>query len=166
LVADLSQRLPSARVEVRRAASAEPCEWKGRRHQCPREDWNFVGPVILTAGGLMRQCTWMHPVGGGKLALTLPEFPLGERLEGHHGLSDSVLRGVNQAPVRLTVLLDGQELFHASNPNEQGWFDWTVDTPGREGTMGEVTVLVETTNPDQRHFCLTLASTRALPGGP
>jgi hypothetical protein len=166
VVADLAQRLGTGQVEVRRAAGAEACEWKGRRHQCPREDWSYVGPAIVTAGGLMRQCTWMHPVGGGRLALTLPLFPLGERLQGHHGLSDSVLRGVNQAAVRLSVLLDGQEVLTASNPNEQGWFDWAVETPGRDGSTGEVTLLVETSNPAQRHFCLTLASTRALPGSP
>jgi hypothetical protein len=139
-----------------------PCEpWDKDRFTCSSEDWNWVGPTILTAGGLIRKCVWMHPVAKGRLALHLPSSPLGERLEGRFGLSDAVARSSNRSPVEMHVLLDGTQILETSCPSELGWFEWSVDTPGRDGTTGEVTVEVEVENSGQRHFCFTILSTRA-----
>ncbi len=162
VVADLSQRLPHGSVEVVYPDSSVPCRpWEKDRFTCMSGDWNWVGPTILTAGGLIRKCVWMHPVDKGILTLRLPDSPLGTRLEGQFGLADAVATGSNKVPVKMHVWVDDRKLLETSCPPRLGWFDWSVETPTDDGKVGDVTVQVEVKNAGRRHFCFTIFSTRA-----
>ena len=163
VVADLSQRLETGSAEIVRAAGTEPCSpWDGARFQCPVDTWNYVGKAIQTVDGLMRECVWMHPVAGGRVTLHLPAVPLGERFEGHFGLHDAAAAGTNHADVHVTVRVDGQPAQEFTAPGIRGWPAWSVETPGRDGTVGDVTVSVDTLNAGQRHFCITMLTTKGL----
>jgi len=162
VVADLADRLPDGSVEVVRPHGPVRCApWQDGRFQCPAAEWNWVGPTTVTAGGLVRQCTWMHPAPDGRLVLHLPAFPLGERLEGHLGLSDLVAANPGRAAVRMTVAADGAAPCEFTAPPALGWNEWTCDTTGLAGAAADVTVTVEAADTAQRHFCMTLRSTRA-----
>ena len=162
VVADLSQRLDTGSAEIVRPGGAAPCSaWDGTRFQCPVDTWNYIGKTLQTVDGLMRQCVWMHPVEGGRLTLHLPGVPLGNRLEGHFGLHDVAAAGPNRANVRVSVQVAGQPAHDFTAPGSRGWREWSVDTTGLDGTVGDVTVSVETASAGQRHFCLTMLTTRA-----
>lgn len=164
VVADLAQYLPSGLAEVDGPHGTVACQpWDGDRFQCPQGDWNYVGRTILTADGMMRDCVWMHPPAQGPLTLLIPDVPLGERLEGHYGLHDVAGRTLDRAPVRLRIAVDDQEPQVFDNPPAMGWHTWVVPTPGRSGTRGNVRLSTESPDSTQRHFCVTLFSTRDAP---
>ena len=160
VVADLSRQLAGASAEVVRPGGKSPCQpFDGRRIKCPGPEWNYAGRTIIGADHLLRQCVWLHPIQGAEFVLHFDGVELGDRLEGFFGMDDAVVEPPSSHDVQFTVYLDGQRLEQLDCPSRRGWFHWRVDTPGRRGSRGRVSVSSAARFTGRRHFCFTAYTT-------
>lgn len=124
---DARAELPAARVTLVRADGTRvPCD--GTRptgepgHQCPNAEWNYVGPMVQTVEGELRQCLWAHPAGAGeRIEIEFEHAALGRELRVGAGIGDEAMGNDAGAPVRFTTLVDGRELGSIEVPFESDW---------------------------------------------
>lgn len=149
-LAFLPDRLSTATVSVGDRACARDARGVFR---CPAAPFVIVSREVREVDYLPRPCLYAHPAPGEPLAIRFPSVPLGRALRGHTGIvGEAALDG--EAPVRLTVKIDGEEAGAAEElPGEPGWHPFQIETLGRAGRTGDVTFVVTSADVDRRHFC-------------
>jgi len=160
VVADFAEMLPQARAEVIRSTGSVPCQpFDGKRIKCPGPEWNYAGRTIIVADHLLRDCIWLHPIQGARFSLVFEDVPLGDHIQGYFGMDDAAVDPPSRHTVTFHVMLDGEELERFTCPSRRGWFAWSVETPGRLGGRGTVTVQSSAPFTGRRHFCFTAYAT-------
>jgi hypothetical protein len=146
----LARRLPSAQVEQ----AGRACEPSPPGHfACSRANWNRVEERVERFGGAFRPCAWAHPPASGTLAIRFPEVPLGDRLEGGHGLADSAFTsGAATARVELEVRIGGSTVATLPVEPREGWQPVTLDTSAWSGQRADVELHVRATQSTRAHY--------------
>jgi hypothetical protein len=123
ILADLRERLPTARVE----GAAAP----------PRLE-------LAEVGFTPRRCILVVPRPGAPVRVTFPDLPAG-RLVGHVGLADVFTRRDERRPGRLTALQHGRALAEVTAGVDDGWLRFAAPAPG-----GDVTFVIASDGPNRQ----------------
>lgn len=182
---DFVEHVREARVSLVQDGHETSCGWRdelrprggglgagpitpAQRYQCdPRRPWLWVGATVQDDLGLRpRHCLWQHPAGPEPIRATFSDVPLGERIVLYGGLYYEHERNLENGPLSVAVLVDGEEVGRMLHVDGDGWKRMEASTqrpghPPRE--RGTVTVEVTAPNPHLRSFCWT-ASTRGEVG--
>ncbi len=149
-IAFLPDRLGTAAVSV----GGRPCAPDDRgAFRCPAPPFVVVARGMREVDSLPRPCLYAHPSPGEPLAIRFPAVPLGRTLRGHTGIvGEAALAG--RAPVRLAVLIDGEEVGQAEEPpGEPGWHAFELGTTRYAGRSATVTFVVSAADVESRHLC-------------
>ena len=149
-LAFLPDRLATATVSV----GGRPCARDARgAFRCPGPPFVVVAREVREVNYLPRPCLYAHPAPGAPLTIEFPGVPLGRALRGHTGIAGEATL-VGEAPVRLTVLVEGKEVGWAEEPPAQpGWHAFQIDTGRFAGRSGTVTLVVTAADVADRLFC-------------
>ena len=142
-----------ATASVRMGEVACPRDARGR-FRCPGPAWQTVARQVREIDLVPRVCIFAHPpVGGAPLVLSFPDVPVGRSMRGHTGIAaDAALDG--NAPVRLAVRIDGEDVgFAEEPPGRPGWHPFQLDTARLAGKPRTVTFEVRAADPTRRWFC-------------
>lgn len=130
--------LPDLRVETDREACRGTGPWRcgdGR-----------VRRIVAEIGYRPRRCLAIDVPDGRTVRLVAPAMSVGDMLRGHLGFTDFNARLRSDAPVTMTVLLDGRVAARWVVSDAQGWWPFAVRTsPGRHDVAVELTVAVHGT---------------------
>lgn len=159
-------------VETRRAGKVAPCNftdhapvesgglggpptYPSSRFRCEGEPTHiFAGVTIIDdERELPRRCIWAHPPSGGELVLRFAKVPLGRVIRGHTGMGWLIEREKIGAPIRVHVLVDGEEIGRAERVDGDGWKLFELPLGAHASTVADVEWRVETSNADRRHLC-------------
>jgi len=150
-----AERLPAASARV----GDSPCGPDGRGGlRCPES--LTVARGIREVDFLPRTCIRASPSGDPSRPLTLvfPDVPLGSSLRGHTGTAGAAGLG-NDAPVRLRVAVDGEELGVAEEPSRTpGWHRFQLDTSKYAGRRRPVSFEITALGTPRFDFCFEAAS--------
>lgn len=149
-LAFLPDRLAGAEV----ALGGAPCaQGPGGRRRCPGPPYVEVAREVREVDALPRPCLYAHPSPEGALTLRFPDVPMGRSLRGHVGIVGEAALGGN-APVRLAVSADGQELgVVEAPPRDPAWRRFELGTAAFAGRSAALTFSVTAADPARRHFC-------------
>ena len=163
--------LRQARVEQVQGSSARLCPWTRmpwgqsglhwgsmfprERFQCDRGAPHlFVGePVNEDLELRPRHCIWQHPQGRDPIRATFRDVPLGERLVFYGGIYYQHERVQLGGVVDVELSIDGVALGSLQHRDGDGWTRQSLDTEGRAGQTGTVSVAVSSESPRYRSFC-------------
>lgn len=126
ILADLRERLPSARVEGTAAPVAPP------------------RLELAEVGFTPRRCILVVPRPGAPVRLTFPDLPAG-MLVGHVGLADVFTRRDERRPGRLTIEHRGRALAEVTAGVDDGWLRFTAPTTG-----GDLTFVIASDGPNRQ----------------
>jgi hypothetical protein len=148
----LPDRLAAANVSL----GGQPCALDaGGTFRCPAPPWVHVSREVREIDYLPRPCLYAHPGSdpGAPLVIEFPDVPMGRVLRGHTGIVGEAMLAGN-APVRLAVQVDGEEVGAAVEPpRTPGWHTFQLDTTLHAGRGATVTFTVTAADPGQRLFC-------------
>lgn len=149
-----ADHLSELEASVEGVTKTETCHRRGGKSTCPGPSWLWVGTKRLKVGILERACIWAPPPPRGRLRLSFPDVPLGQRLEGRHGLSDfAATQTPEGTPVRLRVeVADGPHRTFTV-PNDVGWREWSLDTSEVAGERRDVTLIIQSEHHHRRQYC-------------
>jgi hypothetical protein len=149
-LAFLPDRLATATVSV----GGHPCTRDARGvFRCPAPPFVVVAREVREVDYLPRPCLYVYPPPGALLTIAFPAVPLGRALRGHTGIVGQAAL-VGEAPVRLSVKIEGQDAGTAEEPPAQpGWHPFLIDTVRNAGRSGTVTFDVSASDVGGRHFC-------------
>jgi len=144
--------MDSLRPTVERDGVKTPCK---AHHpsggvRCGNQQWQYVGPVVLTAKGKGVSCLWSHPISGASLIITIP---------AHHGkvdlwlqFGDEALKDPPHPPVDATLLSDGKVLQQVACTNT-GSGRCSIQADVDEDTH-EVQLVISTSDAARQVNCL------------
>ena len=180
---DLVEHVADARVTQIVGGKPRPCEYgmhgpgrrgglgygvvpPARRFQCPdRRGFVWVAPVIMEDLELQpRRCVYQHPAGGEPVRVTVPDVPVGKRLEVHAGLYYEHERMLDGAPVKLVVRFGDEQVGEMIHRDGEGWRALTIDTAKRAGERVDVSFETTSARSHKRIFCWSARILSA--GGP
>jgi hypothetical protein len=146
------EALRQAEVRVVSPAGTRACNlWQEteQRWVCPgMNEWNHVGPKVLTVDGQPRQCLWAHPVTGATLSIRFPQVPAGTFTLGT-ALNDGAAGAEGAADVELDITAGGARQ-HVIHQNAPGWKETRVAL----SAATDVTLDITTVHDGARHFCI------------
>lgn len=110
-----------------------------------------------------RRCFSLELADATPLRFSAPQMPLGTALVGHVGVSDFNGRLRSDAPIRVDVAIDGQDVARFATTDAQGWHPFIVQTqPGKASVDVVITDTVRGTwgrnglEPRGRSVCFEL----------
>ncbi|MBN2196676.1 MAG: hypothetical protein JW751_27940 [Polyangiaceae bacterium] len=168
---DFTAAFSPDRVRVVDAAGQDTCSWNpaappvagglhghvafpAARFVCPGGMFFFVG-VTVSEDERYRphRCVWAHPPEGSPRRIRYRDVPLGERVQGHTGLSWFLMRDGAGTPITLTVRVDGDSLGTVVHRDQEGWRHFALATGRHAGTRAEVEFEIASERAVARHFC-------------
>lgn len=136
-----------------------PCRWEGRRFQCPRADWNYVGAGWYEVEEKPFRCIWAHPVEDAPLRITFRGVQRAGVLRGRAAFVGRSAAG-GGAPVRLELSRGKEAVGAVEFPNGTGLqpFELVLASasqvePADTDSAGELTFTVTARHAGRRHFC-------------
>lgn len=149
-------RLASATVWLERDKKRRRCPRKGRRFQCAKPGWAYVGPAEdMRVDGEPTACTWAHPLEGATTIIEYPRLELdpGESLRLETALHDRAARGPG-APVHVEVWRAGERVARHTHPDRRGWRRVAIEGPW----SGPLELRISTPHAGRRHFCYRIVT--------
>lgn len=127
---------------------AGPCRGRGP-WRCTE---GLVERAVAEIDYVPRRCILLDVPDGRTVTVTASEMPTGNVLRGHLGFHDFNRRLRSDAPVTLTVRVDGVPVARWVVTDAQGWWPFAVPTsPGRHEVTIELTVAVRGTWSHEGH---------------
>lgn len=140
--------------------------WPAERFFCGPDAWLWVGQTVIEDLEMQnRYCVWQHPQAGNvPTTTTFRDVPLGDELVLHAGIYYEHERNLENGPVHVQVLVDGEEVGRMVHRDGDGWEGMSADpTPlGEDKARGDVSIVVSAENPHLRTLCWA-ASSRETP---
>lgn len=150
--------VPDAHARVAAPEGDVPCRWDERdqQHHCGDsfgQPWVHVAQFLITdMNQQAHDCVWAHPTLRGPLVVTWDGVLAGRTLVVHAAMTYEAARDMDKPPVRMDVVLDGNVLGTAVQPDGAGWQTWTYPVaPGAPTRQLEFRVHTEFQG--MRHFC-------------
>ncbi len=148
----LRERLPRAKVVVRRGRNSQPCQaWDGLRFFCGPRPWHFVGRHAAPIGRKHRACVWVHGVSGADVSVQIGDLPETERIVGFAGLVDGAGK---RASVSLSVRSSGRRVLSTTLRGDDGLHE--LDARPSHGPMSGFELVLHTKEDAWRQVCLEL----------
>ena len=177
VITDFVERARPPFATVFTTAPREACRWTDRaktisgylggnptfpreRFECPAGPFFNVGATVIADQDFRaRRCLWSHPPKEGEIVTRFDDVALGDRIEGHGGLSWMIERERRGAPIVLRVRVDGEEVGKVEHRDGQGWapFEIPLGAHARE-EHAAVEIGVSSPNHQHRHFCFEATS--------
>ncbi|NOZ88194.1 MAG: hypothetical protein GXP49_18435 [Deltaproteobacteria bacterium] len=152
-VFDFRKHIKDAGVWIEKGSGKTACDrYENRQWKCPGPEWNYVGDLTTDMDRNPRRCIWAHPVQGGTLKIRFDNVPMGESIQGRHGIALSGL-GQNPSDVILRISIDGERQAEFAAHDVLGYFSFKLDTGRFKGSLHQVEFSVSTKNNGARHYC-------------
>ena len=125
------------------------------RFECPGGIFFNVGVTVIADEAFRpRRCIWSHPFARGEIVTRFRGVPLGQVIQGHHGMYWIIERERKGAPVTLRVRVDGEPIGESTHTDGDGWSHFEMPLGAHAGkTSAAVEFAVSTRNYKDRHYC-------------
>ena len=177
VLVDLTSRIGEAEVDVQgRACTKQRRAFEGgglfrgpamptERFFCGPAGWQWVGATVTEDLNMQnRYCIWQHPQDQDvPTQATFRDVELGDEIVLHAGLYYDHERRLENGPVTVQVLVDGEEVGRLTHRDGDGWERMVADpTPmGEDKERGDVSIVVSAPNPSLRTLCWAASTRRA-----
>ena len=136
--------------------------WPAERFFCGPDAWLWVGQTVIEDLRMQnRYCVWQHPQANNvPTTTTFRDVPLGDEIVLHAGIYYEHERNLENGPVHVQVLVDGEEVGRMVHRDGDGWEGMSADpTPlGEDKARGDVSIVVSAENPHLRTLCWAASS--------
>lgn len=172
VVFDFTDHVRPPFADVRGTEPALACSWNptsriaagglGGHPTFPRERFECPGGVFFNVGVTViadeqfrpRRCVWSHPFARGEIVTRFRGAPLGQVIQGHHGMYWVIERERKGAPVTLVVRVDGEVVGTSVHTDGDGWSRFEMPLGAHAGKpSAEVEFAVSSRNYKDRHYC-------------
>jgi len=139
----------ASRVFFSKKNDEKPCALNRKRWECSHHDWNYVGATRTVVNKRPKHAVWAHPRTGEMLHVVF-DIPEGSStLHLSTAMLERAVRSKNRTPVRVSVVIDGKNVFNYVNRSVREEHYNKIDIP--DGAK-EMELRFATNDDGQRHF--------------
>jgi hypothetical protein len=120
--------------------------------ECYSEDWQRIEKRLMSSGGMVKPCIFVHPRDNTKIHLAFNKVPLKEGLNLVTGIEDGLVDGT-WSPIYLDVYINGDLIGKVVQGDVSGWKTTPLSTSKYSGGVSDVSLVIYSDKDIKRHFC-------------